>query len=202
MNRLKSGFAKLPDEKLNDKAQSIIASLTQNAALLLSDRTLAVVQEKLDAHRAALATTGLDRSAAIKTTRSALRRVLEQLAHNLEAIPHVTDAQLATSGFDLRKSPTFSDEPVNAPVNVRMKSTGARGEVQVMCNAVIRAKAYQVQFALDLNAGPWTDAGIFPSTRRMIIGGLRRGKDYWSRLRAIGPKGAGAWSDPATIMVT
>jgi hypothetical protein len=202
MNRLKSGFAKLRDQELDDKTQSVIASLTGNAALPVSNRALAFVQERLDAHRAALASIGRDRLALIKTTRTALRRALEQLAHNLEAIPHVTDAQLAASGFDLRKSPTFSDKPVNAPVNVRMKSTGTRGEVQIMCNAVVRAKAYQVQLALDLNAGPWTDAGIFPSTRRMIISGLERGKDHWTRVRAIGPKGAGAWSDPATIMVT
>lgn len=202
MNRLKSGFAKLRDEELEDKAQSVIASLTGNGALPVSNGARASVQEKLNAHRTALASTGLDRTAVIKTTRSALRRALEQLAHNLEAIPHVTNAQLATSGFDLRKAPIFSDEPVSEPVNVRVKSTGTRGEVQVMCNAVVRAKAYQVQFTLDLNAGPWTDAGVFPSTRRMIISGLQRGRDYWTRVRAIGPKGAGVWSDPATIMVT
>jgi hypothetical protein len=202
MNRLKSGFAKLPDHKLSDKAQSIVTSLTGNDALPVSNNSLAAVQEKLDAHRAALVSTGVDQRAQIQIARSALRRALEQLAHNLEAIPNVTAAQLTTSGFDLRKSPTFSEGPVNVPLNVRMKSTGKRGEVQVMCTAVARAKAYQVQFAFHHSAGPWSDAGVFSSTRRMIISGLERGRDYWTRVRAIGPKGPGAWSEPATIMVT
>ena len=43
--------------------------------------------------------------------------------------------------------------------------------------------------------------GTFASTRGIGMTGLTRGKDYWARIRAVGPNGAGAWSDPATILV-
>jgi hypothetical protein len=58
-----------------------------------------------------------------------------------------------------------------------------------------------VQHTLDANAGPWNDGGTFGSTRGITIGGLTRTKDYWMRVRAVGPDGPGAWSDPATILV-
>lgn len=108
---------------------------------------------------------------------------------------------LATSGFDMRKAPTLTSDPVTAPGNVRLKQTGVSGVVQVMCDAVTRAQAYELQYTLDPNAGPWTDGGTFASTRGIGMTGLTRGKDYWARVRAVGPNGAGAWSDPATILV-
>jgi hypothetical protein len=74
--------------------------------------------------------------------------------------------------------------------------------VQVMCDPVARAKAYELQYTLDPNAGPWIDAGTFSSTRGLGLTGLTRGKDHWARVRGVGPSGVGAWSDPATIMVT
>jgi hypothetical protein len=38
--------------------------------------------------------------------------------------------------------------------------------------------------------------------RSFKFSGLTRGKDVWVRVRARNSVGAGAWSDPATIMVT
>jgi len=45
------------------------------------------------------------------------------------------------------------------------------------------------------------DGGTFASTRGIGMTGLTRGKDYWARIRAVGPNGADAWSDPATILL-
>ena len=42
----------------------------------------------------------------------------------------------------------------------------------------------------------------FPNSRAFKFSGLTRGKDVWVRVRARNAVGAGAWSDPATIMVT
>ncbi len=141
------------------------------------------------------------RAAQVAATRAALETLLQQLAASLELTPNVTDAQLATTGFDLRKPTTHTGEPVAAPGNVRLKSTGTSGEVQVLCDSVPRAKTYQVHYTLDANAGPWNDGGIFGNTRGMTLQGLTRAKDYWVRARAIGPDGPGPWSDPATILV-
>jgi len=45
------------------------------------------------------------------------------------------------------------------------------------------------------------DGGTFASTRGIGMTRLTRGKDYWARIRAVGPNGAGACSDPATILL-
>lgn len=114
----------------------------------------------------------------------------------------MSDADLATTGFEMRKPRTTTDAPVAAPQNVRLRSTGTSGEVQLLCDPSERAKSYEVQYTLDPVNGPWTDAGTFGSTRGIIIGGRTRGKDYWMRIRAIGSNGPGAWSDPAIMLVS
>jgi hypothetical protein len=138
----------------------------------------------------------------VQAARDDLAQTLETLGRNLEQTAGVTDADLATTGFDLRKTGSRSDQPVDAPGDVRLSGTGASGEMKLVCDPVDRAKSYEVQYSLDANAGPWTDAGTFPNTRGIVIKGLQRGKDYCARIRAVGPTGPGAWSDPATIMVT
>ena len=204
MNKLNTGFSKLPDDAFDNKAQTIVTALTGNAAFPTPSPTLAIVTTALTDYKTALAMPEgtAARTAQVQATRAKLSTLLEQLARNLELTPNVTDAQLATTGYDLHKVPTFTAEPVTAPGNVRLKQAGVGGVVQVMCDAVDRAQAYELQYTLDANAGPWTDGGTFTSTRRIGITGLTRGKDYWARVRAVGPNGPGAWSDPATIMVT
>jgi hypothetical protein len=202
MNKLNTGFSRLPNTEFDNKAEMIIIALTGNTAFPSPNPTPAIVQTKLDAYRAALSSTGTGRKQAVQSTRDDLSQTLERLARNLEQTPNVTDAQLATTGFDMRQKPSRSDLPVDAPGNVRLASTGTTGEVKVACNPVGRAKSYEAQYSQDPNAGPWTDAGTFPNTRAITISGLQRAKDYWVRVRAIGPNGAGAWGDPATILVT
>src|SRR5436853_1835562 len=202
MNKLNSGFAKLSENDFDNKAQAIVAALTGNANFPTTTPTLATITTSIGAYQTALAMQpGQARDAAVAATRSTLSVQLEQLARGLELVPNVTDEMLATSGFDMRKVPAFSGEPVIAPGNLRLKQTGVSGVVQVMCDAVNRAQAYELQYTLDPNAGPWTDGGTFASTRGIGMTGLNRGKDYWARIRAVGPNGPGAWSDPATILV-
>jgi hypothetical protein len=203
MQKLNRGFSQLRDTELDNKTQTIITALTGNAAFPTPNPTLVAITTALTDFQNALAMPGRTdaRNAAVATTRVKLETLLQQLAANLELTPNVTDAQLATTGFDLPKVRTKTDAPVEAPGNVRLKSTGTSGQVQVLCDSVERAKAYEVQFTLDPNASSWTDAGTFPNTRSIAIPGLQRAKDYWVRVRAVGPTGAGAWSDPATILV-
>src|SRR5438105_7784459 len=202
MNKLNTGFSKLSDNDFDNKAQSIVAALSGNANFPTTTPPLATITGAITAYQDALAMLpGQARDVAVAATRAPLSTLLEKLARSLELVPNVTDTMLATSGFDMRKVPALTTEPVTAPGNMRLKQTGVSGVVQVMCDAVNRAQAYELQYALDPNAGPWTDGGTFASTRGIGITGLTRGKDYWARIRAVGPNGPGAWSDPATILV-
>lgn len=202
MNKLNSGFSRLPDDQFDNVAQSISQAIKGNANFPSPIPTQAAIQAELDLYQKALAMQpGAPRDAAVKETRATLATSLDRLARNLELTPGVTDAMLATSGFDLRKQPKLSTETVAAPGNVRLKQTGVSGVVQVLCDAVDRASAYELQYTQDPNNGPWTDGGTFASTRGIGISGLLRSKDYWARIRAVGTSGPGPWSDPATILV-
>jgi hypothetical protein len=202
MNKLNSGFSKLPDDEFDNKADSILIALTGNSNFPSPVPTLADLKTSLGDYQKALAMPpGAPRDVAVKEKRAPLATLLDKLARNLELTPDVKDSMLATSGFELRKVPTPSGEVVAAPGNVRLKQTGVSGVVQVLCDAVDRASAYEMQYTLDPNNGPWTDGGTFASTRGVGITGLTRGKDYWARVRAVGTAGPGPWSDPATILV-
>jgi hypothetical protein len=203
MNRLNSGFSRVRNFDLAKRTRAIVAALTGNVNFPTTTPTLTAVRSSLSALQSAL-TLPRDnaRDTEVAAARSTLTLQLHQLARNLEMTLDVTDAMLATTGFEIRKRGTRSDAPVNAPGNVCLKATSVRGKVQLRCAPVYRAKSYEVQYARDPNTGRWTDAGTFGSTRRITISGLTRGKDYWARIRAIGPKGPGAWSHLATIMAT
>jgi hypothetical protein len=202
MNKLNSGFTKLADDEFDNKARSIVVALTDNANFPTTTPTLAAIGNELTAYQEALAMQpGQPRDAQVTATRATLANSLDKLARGLELVPNVTEAMLATSGFDLRKSPVFSGETVAAPGNVRLKQTGVSGVIQVLSDAVPRASAYELQYTENPNTGPWLDGGTFASTRGIGVSGLTRGKDYWVRLRAIGTNGPGPWSDPATILV-
>jgi hypothetical protein len=203
MQKLNRGFSQLRDTELDNKAQTIITAIQGGTVLALPNPALTAVITALTDYQAALAMPGKTpaRDAAVAATRVALENSLQMLAATLEMLAGVTDEQLATTGFDLPKVRTKTEAPVEAPTNARLKATGTSGQVQVLCDSVERAKAYEAQFALDPNATQWTDAGTFPNTRSITIQGLQRAKDYWVRVRAVGPNGPGAWSDPATILV-
>jgi hypothetical protein len=202
MNKLNSGFSKLPDNDFDNTAQAILTALTGNANFPTPNPTLAAITTELTAYQAALALPpGAPRDAQVAATRATLGTSLDKLARNLELTPGVTDPMLATSGFELRKVPSLSGATVDAPGNVRLKQTGVTGVVQLLCDAVNGASAYQMQYTLEPINGPWIDSGTFASTRGIGMTGLTRGKDYWARVRAIGTNGPGPWSDPATTLV-
>ena len=141
------------------------------------------------------------REATIAADRASLTVLLQHLADALEIVPGVTEADLAGTGFSLRKSNVHTFAPPDAPQNVRVKATGISGELQVLLSAVGRAAFYEVEWTLDPVNGPWTLAPAFASTRGMALTGLTRGKDYYVRVRAVATgANRGPWSDIANAM--
>jgi hypothetical protein len=203
VNKLNSGFSRVGHQDLAGKTHDIIAALTGNTHFPTPAPPLPVLHTSLAAFESALALSkGNTRDPEVQAARAVLTRQLHQLARNLEMMEGVTDSMLATTGFNIRKRGARTDAPVDAPGNVRLRSTGVMGKVQLLCAPVYRAKSYEVHYGKDPGKDRWANAGTFPSTRGITISGLNRGKDYWARIRAIGPKGPGPWSHLATIMAT
>jgi hypothetical protein len=170
--KINIGFSRIPDGDLDEKAKHIITSLTGNANFPTPSPTLATVQTALDEYEDALA---LDqsptRTATVEVKREMLENLLQQLGVYVSTTANGDKDKLVTSGFEMRKDPTQTEADVAAPANLRLKSTGTTGEVQLLCDAVDRARNYQVQHTQNPNAGPWIDNGLFASTRGIKISG-------------------------------
>jgi len=67
--------------------------------------------------------------------------------------------------------------------------------------AVALASGYEAHYTLDPTSGPWTSINSVTDSQKILFTGLQRGKDYYFRVRALGAKGPGGWSDVATMMV-
>ena len=64
-----------------------------------------------------------------------------------------------------------------------------------------RAKTYEIQLTTaDPLVGPW-ETKARPTASTETITGLTSGQRVWVRVRGIGTKGEGPWSDPATKIV-
>jgi len=70
------------------------------------------------------------------------------------------------------------------------------GEVDLVWDAVRGADGYEINTASDMaGEGPWIQAAV-SSESRVTVKDLQTGRRYWFRVRAVGSKGEGDWSDP------
>jgi hypothetical protein len=78
-------------------------------------------------------------------------------------------------------------------------SSGERpGEVDLVWDPVRGADGYEVECTDDIGAeGPWVQCAV-ASESRVTVKDLRAHHRYWFRVRAIGEKGEGDWSDAVT----
>lgn len=72
------------------------------------------------------------------------------------------------------------------------------GEVDLAWDPVPNASGYEVEIAYDLNGeGPWEQCGATTQSK-ITIEKLSNRSRYWFRVRAVGERGAGEWSEAAT----
>ena len=145
---------------------------------------------------------GPGRAQAISASFTGLSGLLSQVSTNAPQVPNVTDADLAAIGIPLVKTPTRTTQPPDQVQNVLLDNGANAGEVEGTCDpAGYNTRVYEAQWTFDPNSDTWNETSIFPNSRSIKFTGLTRGKDVWVRVRARNVKGAGAWSNPAVIMV-
>lgn len=107
---------------------------------------------------------------------------------------------LSASGYPLAQSPQASALPGQV-LNFQMTAGDAEGTLDTQHDPEAQAKSYEIQITMgDPVTGPWTTKAQ-PTASRETIAGLTSGQRAWGRARAIGSKGAGPWSDPASKIV-
>lgn len=189
--KLNIGFSQFSDTGLADKAEAVIKALTGNAPFPTPNPALATISALTKALRDAIASSGAGRTEAIAAARAALTAALVALAANLIATEGVTEADLATTGFDLPAARTRTSAPPEAPTNVRLKPGTKSCTIVPRCDAVTSGgvRVYEAEWTLDPNNGSWNNGGSFPSSRAMELNGLPRAKDVWVRVRVQGTNG-------------
>jgi len=199
MNKLNSGFAKLPDEDFDNKAQSIVVALTGNTNFPHHKSSASDDYHGIDRVSAGLGHGAGPAPVMLKWPQPAPSWLtsLDKLGPWARVNPRTsTDAMLATSGFRFAKRcPFFSGETVAAPGNVRLKQTGVSGVVQVILR---RGETVPVPTRCNIRRNPTNGPvdgrrQLCQPPRGIGMTGLTRGKDYWARIRAIGTTGPGAW---------
>jgi hypothetical protein len=168
----------------------------------------------LAASQAALST-GLNQLATLDSQLTAKRLEVETLAATVRSDANdlgewgegvTQDPVKLAKVFDLRSAPTPSG-PTPQVHNLSLSHGDAGGTVDAGWDSLGSSgvKSYEVQTQLnplnnDPTVGPWTQQPSVTKSSCTLVG-FASGARIWVRVRAIGPNGPGAWSDPATIIV-
>lgn len=115
-----------------------------------------------------------------------------------EAAQPNNDAALAGTGLPLRGLPQpVGDMP--APANVRATMGDLEGEIDLQWDAIYGSVSYIIECREYNPATSWSQIKILKQSK-FTVTGLVSGKTYAFRVRALGPKGEGPWSDEAVKM--
>jgi hypothetical protein len=191
-------FATYPDDELNSFAILVIACLKTNPLfpnLPITILALTALQTAFQAALTAKEQGGKADTAAKNEARDALIVALRQFAAYVQSLTStLTLSQILSSGFDV-VSPNNAQSPLAQPVLMGLDNSSST-QLRVTLSPVTNAKAYQVQYSIGTAA--WQEAGIFPSTKGVIIASLTPGTVYTVRVRAIG--GSTQYSDWSLTM--
>jgi hypothetical protein len=140
-----------------------------------------------------------------------LKAVRDQKADDLRAAHKVCvsaveseangqETLLSASGYALA-APAVPAAPVGPIANLSVTASDMDGALDASWDPDTSARTYDVQVTTtDPVAGPWTTVQQ-PTASFATVSGLTSGNRAWVRVRGVGSKGPGPWSDPATKIV-
>jgi hypothetical protein len=144
--------------------------------------------------------------ARVSEAKVALDRATEELRHALgEEVAYVQTqsggdiAKILSANLHVEEETSFWPFNRMAQVGELHASMGDQpGEIDIAWDAVPNASGYEVEIACDLNGeGPWEQSGATTQSK-ITIEKLNNRTRYWFRVRAVGERGAGDWSEPVT----
>jgi hypothetical protein len=196
-------FATFSDDLLNSFTILVITCLKTNPLFPTLPVTIADLTALQAAFQDAIAAAeqgGPMATAAKNEARDVLVAALRQIAGYVQTLAVTMSlSQILSSGYDVA-SPNNAQTPLVQPL-LNGLDNSMSAQLGVSLQPVANARAYQVQFCI--GSGPWQEAGIFPSTKGIIIPGLTSATTYTVRARAIGGSTQySPWSATMSLMVT
>lgn len=120
-------------------------------------------------------------------------------ANNCEAVTPGDLTKLATTGLPLKGAPvSVGDLP--APGDLKAAMSEHTGQIDLQWTPVYGASIYEIECMEHAVPGAVWQAVKTVTQSKYTVTGLTSGKHYAFRVRAVGPKGAGPWSDEAVKM--
>lgn len=194
------GFARLRDDELDTRAQSIVEKMTGNASYPNPVPALADVTAAMTAYKQALVQAqhgGKDKTAMKNAKRFELEALLGELGAYVQLSCKNDLAMLLSSGFDARR-PGAPIGELERPSNFRVENGANPGSVRLGVNSIYGADSYMFEYA----PMPLTEATIWIArgvkARTHTIHGLTSGKQYAFRVSGIGTDRELAYSDVIT----
>jgi hypothetical protein len=199
------GFAHYGVKDVDTFSSHVYTQTTANAAsfpgLTANVTALGVAQGNLHTSIAASLERGrsliLDRNAKCDIVVSLLRVI----ATAIEAIPNMTEAVAATSGFVTYEPGVHHDATTpDPPVILGINNTG-HGQLGFNLQGSNTRRGYELQYSI--NGGPPVHAGFFSNTRNVVVSGLTAGTTYTFQARALGGNNKNSdWCAPVSCMCT
>ena len=110
-------------------------------------------------------------------------------------------APLQAAGYQLANAAPTPAPPLGQVLNLAVTMGDADGTLDLACDPLAGAKTYEWQVtAADPVAGPYATTEQTTASKATLTG-RTSGSRVWVRVRGVGPKGPGPWSDPATKIV-
>lgn len=131
----------------------------------------------------------------------ALRAEHSSVAKAVESEAKGNPVLLTASGYAMAGDPVQAITPPAQIHNLAVTAGDADGTLDVSFDPDPLAATYEVQCTTGSPiAGPWETVAQ-PTASTVTLTGQTSGSRCWVRVRGIGAKGRGPWSDPATKIV-
>jgi hypothetical protein len=198
-NKIKLDHTRLPEPDCIARLREIITAMTGNAAFTAVGAKVTDLDTAVDVFEAKNIeyNASAELCSQLLTERDDLRGAAEDSARSLANASEgetEDEAALLSGGWHLRDAPTPIGE-LPAPQNLRATGGDLEGENDLQWDPVYGRDTYIADCSADA-AGPWTQFYVGKKSSCTATG-LVPGQLYWFRVRAVGPLGAGPWSDIA-----
>lgn len=194
-------FARLLFTALIAFARNVVTLMTGNAHYPTPTPPLAEVSIAIDTLETAVHDAldgGKIAIAARNAAGAGLLSLLRQLASYVQTTCKGDLVILLSSGFQPVKTRTPAGV-LPPPANLRLVPTGTSGQLALRLDRVPNNAGYSVQTA-DNPDGPWTDRGVFTSSRGILLTDLTPGQVCWARACANGAADPSGWGGPVSAM--
>lgn len=209
MIKLIVGYSNLSEPAFVTQSLAIVQGLTGNTNYPLpwpdDLPTLAELTTAQSQYSAAV-TAAIDRDKAKIADRIAKRAVLEDMIRDLapwlQKKANGDVAVMESTGYALTKPRTPVTNVPDAPTGLKLRLGKFPGSLVASAMAPQGAGSFETQVctgdpAVEAN---WRTAAQTKSCRSIELAGLQRGVDHYVRIRAIGSKGPGPWSNIESAM--